>query len=963
MFVKMAKTGLSAMLALSFALALLGAPGKALAVSLEAESATLSGGAVVETEHAGYSGAGFVGGFTDGNKGNALVRFSYTAASAGAHTAALRYANGTGSDKTLSLYVNGAKIRQTTLPATAGWSSWAAKAETLTLAAGANTIGFKFDDSDSGNVNLDKIDIDVPAPADPNVYEAEAAALSGGASVATEHAGYSGAGFVDGFTDGNKGSAAVTFSVNAAEAGSRDITLRYANGTGSAKTLSLYVNGVKLRQIALAATAGWSAWGTHAENVTLNAGANSIVYKFDQTDSGNVNLDRLVLGPVSADPEPGAPNVYEAEEQFYSGGVTRTASGLTNFVSAGARAVFTVNAGAAGNASAELRYANGTGSAKTLNVYVNGLFALATTLPATGGPTVWASKTETLPLRKGLNTISYRYDSANSGNVSLDSLTLAGGAALAARGATLPYAELEAENGATNAQLLGPGRNYLTVEAESSGRRAVKLTQTGHYVEWTAPKSANALVVRYSMPDSAGGGGTNTTLSLYVNGTKRQALDLTSRYAWTYGAYPYNDNPANGNAHRFYDESRFLVSEIQAGATVRLQKDSGDTAAYYTIDLIDLEQADAPYAMPAGFVSITSFGAVANDAGDDTAAIRAAIADARSTGMAGVWIPAGTFRMNDRVDVSDIHIRGAGTWHSELLGTGGKGGFYGVGGNVTVADLALTGDSLYRNDAADHAGFEGNFGAGSLIQNVWIEHMKVGYWLQAGTDGLYVVGGNVRNTWADGVNLHGGVKNTTVSHLSVRNTGDDAFAMWSDGAPNENNSFRYNTAQAPMLANAFALYGGKDNKILDNVGADTVTASSGIVVSTRFNAVSFSGTTELKRNTLLRTGGWEPNWNTSFGGLWIYAENQNITAPIAIEDVEIKDSTYEGVKFSYNRTIQNVSFNRVSIEGAGTFGLNFDGVTGTGTFGNVTVSGAASGALNNPNNLFTIVRGPGNVGW
>ena len=931
---------------------------------LEAESAALSGGAVVETNHAGYTGSGFVGGFIDTNKGSAAAEFTVSASSAGSRNVTLRYANGTGSAKTLSLYVNGVKVKQTTLAATADWDTWGTQTETVTLNAGTNTIRYKFDSTDSGNVNLDHIVVEGAAspPPAPGTYEAEAAALAGGATVAADHAGYTGTGFVAGYTDGNKGTASTTFTVTVPSAGSSDVTLRYANGTGSDKTLSLYVNGVKIGQTTLPATANWDTWGTKTETVALNAGSNTIQYKFDTTDTGNVNLDHITVSDPVYQP-PGQGQVYEAKDQFYSGGVTKAATYLQNFTSVGARVVFAVHAPSAGNYNVKLRYANGTGSGKTLNIYVNGLFAATTTLGSTGGGTAWADKTEVLSLRKGLNTISWQFDSGNSGNVNIDHISVENGLPLEARGATVPYQELEAEAGATNAQVLAPGRAYLTVEAESSGRSAVKLTSTGHYVQWTAPKAANAIVIRYSMPDAPGGGGINATLSLYVNGVKRQTLDLSSKYAWTYGAYPYDDNPAGGGGHHFYDESRFLVGDIPQGATVKLQKDAGDTAAYYTIDLIDLEQVDDPYSMPSNFVSITSFGAVANDAGDDTQAIRDAIANAKATGKASVWIPAGTFKMTDRVNVDNIQIRGAGMWHTTLQGTNGKGGFYGVGGNVRIFDLTIAGDSLYRNDSADHAAFEGNFGAGSLIQNVWVEHTKVGYWINQGTDGLYVIGGRVRDTWADGVNLYGGVKNTTFSHMNVRNTGDDAFAMWSSGSANENNAFRYNTAQVPVLANTFAIYGGKDNKILDNIGADTVTASAGIAVSTRFNPVGFSGTTEVRRNTLNRTGGWEPNWSTSFGGLWIYAEGQSITAPIIVEDLEINGSTYEGVKFSYNQTISNVTFNRVQINGAGTYGLNFDNVYGTGTFNDVTVTGAASGGLNNPGNQYTIVRGPGNSGW
>src|SRR5262249_27674819 len=145
-------------------------------------------------------------------------------------------------------------------------------------------------------------------------------------------------------------------------------------------------------------------------------------------------------------------------------------------------------------------------------------------------------------------------------------------------------------------------------------------------------------------------------------------------------------------------------------------------------------------------------------------------------------------------------------------------GFAAGGDKITIIDLSISNDSIVRNDTGERAAIEGNLGTGSLIQNVWVEHTKVGFWVKSGTDGLFAVGGRIRDTWADGVNLDGGVKNSTVSQFNNRNTGDDSFAMWSEGSPNIKCVFRYNTAQFPALANTFGIYGGNDNKILDNVG-------------------------------------------------------------------------------------------------------------------------------------------------
>ncbi|MBY8852269.1 hypothetical protein K7G98_30085, partial [Saccharothrix sp. MB29] len=106
------------------------------------------------------------------------------------------------------------------------------------------------------------------APSATQSFEAESAALSGGAGVNTDHTGYSGAGFVDGY--GTQG-ATTRFAVNAAAAGAHTVGLRYSNGpnpSSGTKTISVYVNNAKVRQVALADTGNWDTWATHTEALT-----------------------------------------------------------------------------------------------------------------------------------------------------------------------------------------------------------------------------------------------------------------------------------------------------------------------------------------------------------------------------------------------------------------------------------------------------------------------------------------------------------------------------------------------------------------------------------------------------------------------------------------------------------------------------------------------------------------------
>ncbi|MCX7843438.1 MAG: stalk domain-containing protein [Clostridia bacterium] len=123
-------------------------------------------------------------------------------------------------------------------------------------------------------------------------YEAENAVLSNGAAINNNHSGYSGTGFVDGYW--NQG-ATTTFNVNVEKAGKYDITLRYANAEGSNRTISIYVNGNKVKQISLSNLSGWDSWANATERLDLRAGSNTVAYVFDSGDNGCINLDYIYV--------------------------------------------------------------------------------------------------------------------------------------------------------------------------------------------------------------------------------------------------------------------------------------------------------------------------------------------------------------------------------------------------------------------------------------------------------------------------------------------------------------------------------------------------------------------------------------------------------------------------------------------------------------------------------------------
>ena len=173
----------------------------------------------------------------------------------------------------------------------------------------------------------------------------------------------------------------------------------------------------------------------------------------------------------------------------------------------------------------------------------------------------------------------------------------------ASTGASVPWTTYEAEN-MTNSggTIIGPPTQLAninatltdTIQMEASGGEAVELTGTGQYVEFTAQAppmpSWCGIVCRTRRPEAE----PTHTISLYINTNFVQKLPVTSQYTWLYGSYPFVNTPSSGSPRNFFDEVRLNGLTINAGDTVRIEKDADDTAAYYVIDLVDLENVARP---------------------------------------------------------------------------------------------------------------------------------------------------------------------------------------------------------------------------------------------------------------------------------------------------------------------------------------------------------------------------------
>ncbi len=558
-------------------------------------------------------------------------------------------------------------------------------------------------------------------------------------------------------------------------------------------------------------------------------------------------------------------------------------------------------------------------------------------------------------------------------------------------GATIPWTTYEAEQMRTTGTVLGPVYEPYRVEMESSGQRCVKLSAKSQYVEFDATADANSMVIRFSLPDDREGNGTSSTLGIYRNGKLVRGERVSSKYAWLYGKYPFTNIPDSGRPRHFYDEIRIKDLPIQKGDVIRIQRDDsgtarsggvrgGEEAGYCIIDLVDLEKVAPPLVAPANSLSMTDprFGGP-DPSGDYTAAFKNCIAAAAESGHP-VWIPAGTFTITgDIVLPAHLTMQGAGMWYSEMAGDEKSYAYadkrvrlIGTGNDIHLADFAITGRLNYRSDKEGNDGITGSYGENSTISRLWIEHTKVGMWIE-NSSRLTVTGCRMRNTLADGINFCVGMAHSTIENCTARGTGDDCFAMWPTVYKKQEFSPGYNliihcTAQLPYLANGAAIYGGDSNAVKACSFSD-ITPGSAILISTTFPTESrdksidnnFSGTTVIRDCTITNSGGFDHEWGWR-AAVEICLDKRSISG-IEVDHVTIENSLSNGVSvvaknmegnigILANAVLRNVKIIDYGMAVTGKHGLFISGEA----HGALTVRGSDAGDVRNDSGSFTINR-------
>jgi hypothetical protein len=129
---------------------------------------------------------------------------------------------------------------------------------------------------------------------DPGRLEAEDALNTGGVKTNVNHTGYSGRAFLDGLWAPGA-SSSYTLHRPKPAFGRQSLTVRYANANSDARTMTLSVDGKKVRQVTFPKVSdSWDSWGTVTfDDIPVDGRDPVVTLSYQAGDSGSVNLDSL----------------------------------------------------------------------------------------------------------------------------------------------------------------------------------------------------------------------------------------------------------------------------------------------------------------------------------------------------------------------------------------------------------------------------------------------------------------------------------------------------------------------------------------------------------------------------------------------------------------------------------------------------------------------------------------------
>lgn len=297
------------------------------------------------------------------------------------------------------------------------------------------------------------------------------------------------------------------------------------------------------------------------------------------------------------------------------------------------------------------------------------------------------------------------------------------------------------------------------------------------------------------------------------------------------------------------------------------------------------------------------------------------LVSASGSGLSGVYVPPGRFYVRGVLELpSNVALQGAGMWYTKFAAVdtaaptavtvNGVSGIASVSGNfvissqsggadhVRVSNFSLFGNVTQRDtvDSILPDGLRAEF-TNSVIDNVWVEHTFSGLKMTLSSNAVLISNSRVRNTFADGIDFYDSTSNSSITNSTARSTGDDGFALWSQGSTltgiSQSNSIVNSAASLQWYGNGFAIYGGNQMSIANSRAADILNYPC-LQMSTEFvsSALPLSASMSASASGLdfYRCGG--NGFNRQFGAVLLGTDLESVNG-LSVSQVNISSPTYE----------------------------------------------------------------------
>lgn len=262
---------------------------------LDEAAATVEGNHVIATNHAGWTGEGFIDYVGEGQ-----VNWSIIVPIESTYNIHIHYSLASG-NRPLKLLVNGEERAVVDFPGTGSFAYWKTSLATVTLPAGSHTLSLAT--NGLSGPNIDKLELSQIVASEPRVLDESNIGAQGNHLLATNHDGYTGSGFIDVVGEGQ-----LDWPLNIVTDTEFNVKIRYALGAGP-RPMVVLLNNVEVGYAGFVSTGTFTSWNYANLAITVPAGNHTL--SLQTIGSSGPNIDKVELiatTSTTSPPDPTTPS-------------------------------------------------------------------------------------------------------------------------------------------------------------------------------------------------------------------------------------------------------------------------------------------------------------------------------------------------------------------------------------------------------------------------------------------------------------------------------------------------------------------------------------------------------------------------------------------------------------------------------------------------------------------------------